>query len=60
MPKSIKDTIADFYLEFLNNWLTIERYAEHHGITIDQCKILGEMGRQFHNERTDKVFGQTE
>lgn len=47
----IKNVLADFYLEFLNNWLTIERYAEFNDMSINDCQMLINMGRVCHNER---------
>ena len=49
----MKTAIADFYLEFLNNWLTVERYAEFLDMSITDCESLLRMGRQFHRERTE-------
>jgi len=50
----MKNDIADFYLEFLNDWLTVESYAEYHDMSIVECQTLLNLGREFHNQRVEK------
>ena len=47
----MKTTLADFYLEYLNNWLTPIAYSDHHQMYIDDCNALLRLGRQYHEER---------
>jgi hypothetical protein len=49
----MKTQIADFYLTFLNDWLTVERYAEWLDMSVTDCESLLRMGRQYHGERTE-------
>lgn len=42
---------ADFYLEYLNNWLTPARYAEANGMDIEFCEAMLRYGRKCHEER---------
>ena len=49
----MKSQIADFYLAFLNEWLTVEKYAEWLDISVSDCEALLRMGRQYHHERTE-------
>ncbi|MBT7878093.1 MAG: hypothetical protein HN738_08425 [Gammaproteobacteria bacterium] len=39
------------YLDWVNNYLTIETFAEHRGITIEHAKILIVIGREFNRRR---------
>lgn len=47
----MKEKLADFYLEYVNNWLTVARYAEAHAMTDADCNALLRLGRQYHEER---------
>jgi hypothetical protein len=42
----MKKELILFYLDFLNNFLTIEKFAEYHGIEFDQCKKLLEIAKE--------------
>lgn len=37
------------YLEYVNNYLTVEKFAEHQGLTTDQGQRLIELAREIHN-----------
>jgi hypothetical protein len=47
---NIRQQISAAYLDYFNNYLTLEKYAEHKGITLDQAKALIELGRSIHQE----------
>lgn len=36
--KQIRDYIIEQYLDFINNYLTIEKFAEHNGLTSEQAQ----------------------
>lgn len=46
-----KQSLINFYLEYTNNWLTIERMSEHFEMPYDDCSYLVELGRKYHEER---------
>ncbi len=46
----MKLKLQDFYLDWVNNYLTYEKMAEHYNLTPDQVFILIELGRQVHDE----------
>jgi hypothetical protein len=50
----MKTQLADFYLQFLNDFLTVERFAEWHGMPVYHCQILLNLGRDFHEDRVTK------
>ena len=54
MTPQWKTTLADLYLEFINDFLTIERYAEYLDISVNQCRALIDIGHEFHNERVSE------
>lgn len=35
-----RDYLIQFYEDWNNNYLTIEKMAEHNGLTVDQCTTL--------------------
>jgi hypothetical protein len=41
-------TIQLEYLEFFNNYLTIEKFAEHRGLNIEIAKTIIENGKFIH------------
>jgi hypothetical protein len=38
--------LIDLYLDWRNNWLSIEAFSEHHGLTSRDASELIAMGRQ--------------
>ena len=47
---SIRDVTKCFYLEYLNNYLTISKMAEHYEISEDTARRLITLGRDFNND----------
>jgi hypothetical protein len=50
MSNNIKRSIIEFYLDWVNNWLTAESMASHYGLTVDQVNWLIETGRELNND----------
>ena len=50
---TIQQTIQALYLEYLNNFLTVERFAEYHNLSMVDAQTLVNMGREFHREATE-------
>jgi hypothetical protein len=46
--QTLKETIQEAYLEYVNDYLTITTYAEHKGLTYDEANDLIRLGRQLH------------
>ena len=46
--KTLKETIQDTYLEYVNDYLTITTFAEHKGLTYDEAEDLIRLGRKIH------------
>ena len=57
----MKTTIANFYLEFINNYLTIDKFASVHDMAYDDALLLLALGKNFHEERVAiyKNIGET-
>lgn len=50
----IKDPLIDFYLDWVNNYLTIAKMAENYRITENQCGDLINIGRDFFERQKRK------
>ncbi len=40
-----KKSVVDFYLDYVNNFLTIERMAEYYEMPVEDCRYLVDLGR---------------
>ena len=47
--------LADLYLEWWNDWLTVDRFAEYHGVTVADATTLISMGREYHEQRVARI-----
>lgn len=54
MQTITKKSLIDFYLEFVNNFLTIERMAEYYEMPVDDCKYLLQLGAKYESEKHNK------
>lgn len=45
MNQSAKEFALAFYIEWVNNYLTVEKIAEHHDISVEFANILIKEGR---------------
>lgn len=43
-------SIVALYLEYVNNFLTVERFAEFHGFSVEFANVLIEEGRRLIKE----------
>jgi hypothetical protein len=50
---NIRKTLNEIYLDYFNNYLTIEKFAEHNLITVDNAKILIGVGKGINEEGVD-------
>lgn len=44
--KQARDYLTDLYLDFRNNYLTIEKFAEHNGLHVKHAILLMEVAEQ--------------
>jgi hypothetical protein len=42
----------DMYLDYVNNYATIEVFAEHNGWSVDEAKAIVDLGREKHTQHT--------
>lgn len=41
-----ENTQAELYLDYVNNFVTVERFAEHYGLSIDGANLIINQGRE--------------
>lgn len=46
----VKSVLIELYIEFLNDYLTIEKYASDKGLTVKQAQDIIEIGRNLYKE----------
>jgi len=44
-----------FYLDWINNYLTVEKMAEHNELTVEDTATLINLGRSYHEEGLNNV-----
>ena len=54
----IKTTLADFWLEYRNDFLTVARFAAYHEISESDANELIALGCRYHQERCDQAFAE--
>lgn len=52
--------LRTLYLDWFNNWLTIDAFCEHHGIHRDDAITLIELGRKYHEQHCENLRFQLE
>tara|TARA_R110000822_G_scaffold78322_1_gene187618 strand:+ start:1211 stop:1375 length:165 start_codon:yes stop_codon:yes gene_type:complete len=51
----MSNQLEAFYLDWINNYLTVEKMAEHHQLTVEDTAILINLGRSYHQAGFDNV-----
>lgn len=52
IEKSVKtagNQFVEYYLDWVNNWLTVDAYSEHHGLTESEALQRIRIGKTIHN-----------
>jgi len=44
----MRETLKAAFLDWFNNYLTVEKFAEHYEITVKDAQALIDMGRVYH------------
>ena len=50
-----KARLQETYLDYLNNFLTVERFSEYYEITSEQGELLIELGRSIHEDYVQQI-----
>lgn len=46
----MKEQLKALYLDWFNNFITLEAMASHYGLTTSQCEVLIDMGRNIYEK----------
>ena len=46
--------LRDAFLDFVNDYVTVERYAECNNISIEDARVLIELGRKYHEQYVER------
>ena len=50
----IREKLSEIYLDWVNNYLTIEKFAEHNGLYPNEAKTLIDLARDcFHKDHPE-------
>ncbi len=41
----MRDQLIEWYLDYVNNFISVEKFAEYYGISADQAWIVIQLGR---------------
>ena len=53
--KTFRTEIKELYIDYFNNWITVERFAEHHEMAYEDMEKIIEIGKLYHNADTDTI-----
>ena len=48
--KQANEYLRSLYLDYVNNYLTVERFAEHNELDFDQADVLLDIGKALHED----------
>lgn len=46
----MREALAEIYREWVNDFLSIDAYADYYHIELEEAYMLIQLGRRFHNE----------
>lgn len=49
----LRDTLADLYLDWVNNFLTLEKFSEYYGLDEEDARDLLKLAKKCHEQRVD-------
>ena len=49
--QNARDYLTTVYLDWVNNYLTMGVFAEHHGLTFSQAADLIKLAKEIHNSK---------
>jgi len=50
----MRNTLINFYLDYVNNYLTVAKCAEDNGVSVMQCLALISIGKQLHEKQVQQ------
>ena len=53
---NIKNVLNELYLDYFNNYATIELMAEHQEMKVEDLKMLIDLGRKINNKEYNVIY----
>jgi len=53
--KTMAKQLQEFYLDWVNNYLTVDKMAEHNDLTVEDTATLINLGRSYHEKGLNNV-----
>ena len=47
--RELRSVLIEYYLDYVNNYLTFEKFAEHNGLTEKQATLFIQLGKDVFN-----------
>lgn len=44
----MRQQLIEWYLDWVNNYTTVAKFAEHNGLTVDQAEKVIALGKELH------------
>lgn len=57
--KQANEYLRELFLDYFNNYLTVDKFAEHNGIQPSEARRLLEMGKHLHEEYVKLLRGSS-
>lgn len=54
MRPTIQQTLIDFYLEYVNDFISLQSFANSHSLARTDAEALLALGKKFHEENSNK------
>lgn len=48
--KPLSELLQSYYLDWVNNYITTEKFAEHNNLSRDEASTIIDMGREHHEK----------
>lgn len=49
----MKQNLIEFYLDWVNHFISVGVMSEHYGITLSECVYLINAGRKYHEQNVE-------
>ncbi len=49
------EALRRLYLDYVNDYLTVEVFAEHHGLSVPDASLVIEAGRRLHEQYVEII-----
>lgn len=51
---TMREQLAEWYLDFVNNFISVEGFAEYYEISTDEANNIINLGKKFHFQKIEE------